>query len=74
MLQDYDIFTARKEFMVGHFTLLRNNSRMRTLYQQSTDFQATLQSERLLGFDECGKQFRQFREGDRRATVRRATA
>ena len=59
MLQEYDVFTARREFLVGHFTLFRNNRRMRTLYQQSADFRATLRSPQVLSFDECGKQWRQ---------------
>jgi hypothetical protein len=63
-LQDYDVFTARKEFIVGHFTLLRNNHRMRKLYQQSADFRATLQSPHVLSFDECGKQWWQRLKGE----------
>jgi hypothetical protein len=57
MLCNYDVFTARKEFLVGHFTLLRNNSGLRTLYQQSNDLLATLQSPDVLSFDECGQQW-----------------
>jgi hypothetical protein len=62
-LQQFDVFTARKEFLVGHFTLFRNNSRMRMLYQQGADYQATLQSRRMLSFSECGKQWRQRLQG-----------
>jgi hypothetical protein len=60
----YDVFTARKEFLVGHFSLFRNNSRMRTLYQQGANYRATLQSPIMLSFSECGKQWRQRLRGE----------
>lgn len=53
----FDIFSARKEFLAGHFSLFRNTSRMRTLYQQSADYRRTLQSPETLSFDECGMQW-----------------
>ena len=56
-LQDFDVFTARKEFLVGHFSLFRNNHNMRTLYQHSSDFRTTLQFPHVLSFDECGRQW-----------------
>jgi hypothetical protein len=62
-LQDYDVFTARKEFLVGHFTLLRNNHSMRTLYQQSADYRTTLQTPEMLSFSECGKQWQRRFQG-----------
>lgn len=62
-LQQYDVFTARKEFLVGHFSLFRNNQRMRMLYQQSRDYRTTLQAEEMLSFSECGKQWRRRLEG-----------
>src|SRR3954462_559182 len=52
-LEKYDVFTARKEFLVGHFTLFRNNPRMKMLYRESADILKTLQSPRVLSFDEC---------------------
>jgi hypothetical protein len=62
-LQQYDVFTARKEFLVGHFTLFRNDNRMRTLYQRSRDYRSTLQSPEMLSFSECGKQWRRRLQG-----------
>lgn len=56
-LQEFDVFTARAEFLVGHFTLFRNEHRMRMLYRESADIRTTLQSPHVLGFDECGKQW-----------------
>ena len=62
-IHTYDMYTAREEFLVGHFTLLRNRPRMRTLYQESTDWRATLQSPKILGFDECGWQWARRMQG-----------
>jgi hypothetical protein len=56
-LQRYDVFTGRTEFLVGHFTLLRNNEAMRTLYRQSRNLKHTLQSPGMLSFSECGGQW-----------------
>jgi hypothetical protein len=55
-LESYDVFTARREYLVGHFTLFRNNDHMRRLFQQSADIPTLLRSEQLYAFDECGKQ------------------
>jgi glycosyltransferase involved in cell wall biosynthesis len=62
-LQQFDLFTARKEFLLGHFTLFRNTSELKTLYQRSSDLPATLQSPDVLGFDECGRQWWRRLEG-----------
>jgi hypothetical protein len=53
----FDIFSARKEFLAGHFSLFRNSSRMRVLYQQSRNYRSTLQCPETLSFDECGMQW-----------------
>lgn len=63
-LHEYDVFTARKEYLVGHFTLLRNTPRMRTLYQQSTNFRAVLQSPQVMSFCECGRQWLRRKRGE----------
>jgi hypothetical protein len=62
-LGQYDVFTARREYLVGHFTLFRNNEQMRILYQESADVPALLQSERVFCFDECGEQCLQILSG-----------
>jgi hypothetical protein len=62
-LQQYDVYTARKEFLVGHFSLFRNNRYMRMLYQKGADYRGTLQARRMLSFSECGRQWRQRLEG-----------
>jgi hypothetical protein len=63
MLQKYDVYTARKEFLVGHFSLFRNNAYMKTLYQKGGDYQNTLRARSMLSFSECGRQWRQRLQG-----------
>lgn len=58
-LECHDVFTGRPEFLVGHFTLLRNTEPMRTLYRASRDLKQTLRSPDMLSFSECGGQWRQ---------------
>jgi hypothetical protein len=52
----YDVFSARREYLVGHFTLFRNNAEMQRLFEQSADIPRLLEDEQLYAFDECGKQ------------------
>jgi hypothetical protein len=56
-LDTCDIFTARQEYLVGHFTLFRNSRDMRLLYQRAAHLHKTLLSPQVLSFDECGKQW-----------------
>ena len=63
-LQEYDVFTARKEYFGWSLYLFRNNSRLTTLYRHSNDFRSTLQFDEVLSFDECGKQWREPIQGD----------
>jgi hypothetical protein len=56
-LEDYDVFTARREFLVGHFSMFRNDDRMRMLYRESGDVLRTITSPHVLSFDECGQQW-----------------
>jgi hypothetical protein len=58
-LQRYDVFTGRTEYLVGHFTLLRNADAMRTLYRQCRDLKQMLRSPDSFSFDECGGQWQQ---------------
>lgn len=62
-LQKLDVYTARREFLVGHFSLFRNTSYMRMLYQKGADYRGTLRARRMLSFSECGRQWRQRLEG-----------
>lgn len=54
ILNYYDIITARKEYIVGHFTLFRNCARINQLFKESQSYQTIFQSPDYMGFDECG--------------------
>ena len=62
-LSRYDVLTARREFLVGHFTLYRNAPQLRRLFEQSADFPRLLDVDQVLSFDECGKQWDRLRQG-----------
>lgn len=62
-LERYDLFTARREYLVGHFSLLRNNEHMRTFYRRCAGFAAILQCRLVLSFDECGHQWEKLWQG-----------
>lgn len=64
-LEQYDVFTARKEYLVGHFTLFRNTPQMRALYRQCAGFQAILQIPQVMSFDECGHQWEKLWTGEK---------
>ena len=55
VLESYDIITARKEFIAGHFTLFRNVSEVNRLYERSRDHLKVFTTEALnYNFEECG--------------------
>ncbi|TDQ08448.1 DUF6625 family protein [Pedobacter metabolipauper] len=53
LLEEYDILSARKEYLVGHFTLYKNTKRMNTLYRLTDNYEHIFRSKEYLGFDEC---------------------
>jgi hypothetical protein len=62
-LEQFDVYTARKEFIAGHFSLFRNDDRMRLLFRDSVDYRSTLLNPEMLSFSECGKQWRRRMRG-----------
>ncbi|NEN89238.1 MAG: hypothetical protein F6K48_10130 [Okeania sp. SIO3H1] len=52
ILLNYDIISARKHNLCGHFTLYRNTSFTNTLFREKPNYQAMLQSEQSFAFDE----------------------
>jgi hypothetical protein len=54
VLLQHDVITAREEFMVGHFTLIRNNEDCVRLYSSSKDALRVFRKPRNLNFEECG--------------------
>lgn len=53
ILDIYDIITARKEYLLGHFTLYRNEDKINRIYEQSKNYKFIFQSRELFSFDEC---------------------
>ncbi|UCC95840.1 MAG: hypothetical protein JSW40_03605 [Candidatus Omnitrophota bacterium] len=58
ILGTYDIISARKEFLAGHFTLYRNCDRINRLYEKATRYKMVFSDvEKHYSFDECGGQW-----------------
>jgi Family of unknown function (DUF6625) len=53
LLSGLDVLSAKKEYLVGHFTLYRNTLSVNTLYQNSKDYRLVFMSEEYHCFDEC---------------------
>jgi len=53
MLNNYDIITSGKEFLCGHFTLMRHSLKTNRLFENSIDYKKALQSDEYCSFDEC---------------------
>lgn len=54
LLDEYDIFSCRREFLSGHFLLFRNTHEIKHLYERSSDWFRIANSEEVFNFDECG--------------------
>lgn len=53
LLEHYDIITAKREYLIGHFTLYRNSPKVNTLFRKSADYRQVFTSPRSYIFDEC---------------------
>jgi hypothetical protein len=53
LLQNYDVVTAKREYLIGHFTLFRNMERINKLFMESADYRKIFWSPRSFAFDEC---------------------
>jgi len=60
LLNEYDIISARHDYLTGCFALYRNNEFMRNLFKQSKDYQNVLSNPRYVSFDETGFAFEAF--------------
>lgn len=62
MLDEYEMITARHDFLSGTFTLFRNNKKMNTLFMQSKDYKKVFSSMDHFCFDECNFLWKQIGE------------
>ena len=55
ILEGYDVISARKEFLAGHFALYRNNDKINQLFRKSADYVKVCEDPAYyFCFDECG--------------------
>lgn len=53
LLDNYEVLTARKEYLVGHFTLYRNREDVNCIYKFCENYDEIFMSKDYHGFDEC---------------------
>ncbi|MGL4512593.1 MAG: DUF6625 family protein [Lacipirellulaceae bacterium] len=58
-----DVLTARREYLVGHFTLFRNTLKFRRLFWESAHVPALFLTPKVASFDECGYQWQRLIDG-----------
>ena len=63
LLSEYDIISARHDYLTGCFALYRNNSYMRELFRQSKDYRKVFTDPRNFFFDETNFAFEDFAKG-----------
>ncbi|RFS26878.1 hypothetical protein DVR12_03585 [Chitinophaga silvatica] len=63
ILNEYDIITAKKEYLTGHFTIFRNCSKVNNLFTESTHYKYVFQSNTIFSFDECNSIWKHLLKG-----------
>jgi len=63
LLNEYDVISARHDYLTGCFALYRNNSMMRELFKQSKDYRKVFTDPRNFFFDETNFAFEAFAKG-----------
>ena len=63
LLNEYDIISARHDYLTGCFALYRNNPFMRELFKQSKDYRKVFIDSRNFFFDETSFAFSEFEKG-----------
>ncbi|GHU83758.1 hypothetical protein FACS189415_6750 [Bacteroidia bacterium] len=63
LLNEYDVISARHDYLTGCFALYRNNQTMRELFKQSKDYRKVFTEERNFFFDETNFAFKAFEKG-----------
>jgi hypothetical protein len=60
LLSEYDIISARHDYLTGCFSLYRNNKHLRELFKQSKDYRKVFTDPRNFFFDETNFAFKEF--------------
>jgi len=63
LLNEYDVISARHDYLTGCFALFRNNSYFRELFMQSKDYRKVFTESRNFCFDETNYAFESFSKG-----------
>ncbi len=63
ILNEYDVISARHDYLTGCFALYRNNKEMRELFMQSKDYEKVFTSDKNFFFDETNFAFEEFGAG-----------
>jgi len=63
ILEEYDIISARHDYLTGCFSLYRNNPYMRELFKHSKDYKKVFTEPRNFFFDETNFAFKEFEKG-----------
>ena len=63
LLGEYDLFSARHDYLTGCFALYRNNPFTRELFKQSKDYRKVFTEPRNFYFDETNFAFEKFEKG-----------
>jgi hypothetical protein len=63
LLNEYDVISARHDYLTGCFALYRNNKYMRELFKQSKDYRKVFTDPRNFFFDETNFAFDEFAKG-----------
>jgi hypothetical protein len=53
LLEEYDIFSFRPEYLTGALTIFRNVKKMNQLFMQSSDYKTVFSQSEYFNFDEC---------------------
>ncbi|MCL1933938.1 MAG: hypothetical protein FWF53_09045 [Candidatus Azobacteroides sp.] len=70
LLDEYDIISARHDYLTGCFALYRNNTEMRELFMQSRDYKKVFTEPRNFYFDETNFAFKAFGKGVHYSQIR----
>lgn len=63
ILTEYDVISARHDYLTGCFALYKNNKYMRELFMHSQDYQKVFTSNENFFFDETNFAFKEFESG-----------